>query len=149
MDNVPHILKLSNQTLLDSMLPNRTLSSYDSVSALPLQDDDAKSNIQKDNAFPMHESSLHKSFTSYIPVSYMSDGNEFYDPGSVTTSSDEESTVDDSYSSECSTASDASDGQIGIDFLRRKKLNRRCSREQRKILMHQLYQAQQRKSTDK
>jgi len=151
MDDVPHILELSNQTSLDSILPNRTLSSYGSVSASPLQDDGAKSNIQKDNAvpiFPMYGSSphsLHTGFSSYTPASYMSDGNVFSDSGGFTTSTDEESTQDDSYPSEYSSASDTSDGKNGIDSLRRKRFNRRCSREKQKLLMHQMHQAQQRK----
>ena len=155
MDSVPHFLKLSNQTSLDSILPNKTLSSYGSMSVLSLQDDGTKSYIQKDNAvslFPMYGStphSLHMAFkasTTYnIPASYMSDGNVFTDSDGVTTSSDDESTLDDSYSSECSSASDTSDEQTGINSVRQKKFNRKCSKEQRKMLMHQMHQTRQRK----
>ncbi|XP_065899021.1 uncharacterized protein [Dysidea avara] len=157
VDNTPHIMKLSNQTSLDSILPSsRVPSRRGSLSSHEQTNKKSSGGSSRGrytapvfsmDSFVPHD--LHNA--KRAPYSYMSDDNLFTDSDSFTSASsgdDEATDSEDVYptSSADSSPNNSRSGKIGsIAIHCKQKPRRRGSREQRKSLMHQMHVARHKK----
>lgn len=136
MDNVPHLLKLSNQALLDSKLkksPPSISSSHEEINTSPSNIRNVSPIFVKDGLLQhsLHQSTRASSYDSLV-------GSTFTDTDSSfdSASSDESMSCDEL----CSTSGSSTTGRVGSITIRSKK-RRKCSREQRKSLMQHMHVA--------
>jgi len=145
LDNVPHLVKLSDQPLLDSKLPNRAGSRSSSFS---ISTSDEESPSFKRNISPMFvkdgsiQHSLQHSFRASSHESLL--GSTFTDSDSSfnSASSDESMSYNEPFSALDGSIDqhDSGTGRIGSIVVRSKK-HRKCSKEQRKSLMQHIHMA--------
>lgn len=137
MNNTPHLLKLSNQALLDTKLkrnPPSVSSSQEDISISPSNTSPA---FVRDGLLQhsLHQSTRASSYDSLIESTFTDTDSSFDSP-----SSDESMSCDELLS----TSGSSTTGRVGSITIRSKK-RRKDSREQRKSLMQHMHKARCRK----
>jgi len=150
MDNTPHIMKLSNQASLDSILPSSRVSSRrGSSSSHEITNKKCSGGSSRGrytapiDSFIPHD--LHNA--KRAPHSYLSDDSLFTDSDSCTSTSSGDGVTDgeDVYLNSSTDSSPNTYSRLGkvgsISIHCRRKSRRKRSREQRKSLMQQMHVA--------
>ena len=141
MDNVPHLLKLTNEALLDSKLKSSLFikSSHEKINTSPSIKRNVSPVFVKDGLLhSLHQSSRASSCDSLVG-SLFTDSDSSYDSGSSNEcmSCDELSPTSGSYADKHCNAMTTT-GRVRSISVRSEK-RRRCSREQRKSLMQHMH----------
>ena len=143
MDNVPHLLKLSNEALLDSKVKSTSFSVSSSHEQINKSPSNNKSNASpvfvKDGLLQhsLHQSTRTSSYNDLVGYAFTDSDSSFDSASSDETMSCDEmsSTSGSSHSTSITTT-----GRVGSIVVRSKK-RRKCSREQRKFLMQHMHMA--------
>lgn len=154
VDNTPHIMKLSNQASLDSMLPSSRVSSRrGSISSHELTNKKGSGGSSRAPVFSMDSFMPHDLHNAKrAPHSYLSDDSLLTDSDSCTSASsgDEATDGEDVYLNSSTDSSPnntfSSPGKVGSILIHcKRKPRRKGSREQRKSLMQQMHVARYKK----
>lgn len=142
LDNLPHLLKLSNQALLDSELKKGSCSvssSLEEINTSPSIERNTSPLFAMDRGIQhsLHHSTRVPSYDSLVGSTFIDSDSSF-----DSASSDDSMSCDELYSTSASSiekyGAAATTGKVGSIVIRSRK-RRKCSREQRKSLMHHMH----------